>query len=180
VTGSSISTTDYDYLTIKYNAAGQQQWVTRYRGPASGQDEATHITVDRVDNVYVTGYSTGLGTDYDYATIKYSPSGDEQWVARYNGTGNFGDVASGVAVDSSGNVYVTGSSDGPGTNSDYVTIKYVQPPLPTPTPTATASPTPTQTSTPTPSATATATATVTPTARPSPPARSRPTPAPRP
>ena len=180
VTGSSISTTDYDYLTIKYNAAGQQQWVTRYRGPASGQDEATYITVDRVDNVYVTGYSTGLGTDYDYATIKYSPSGDEQWVARYNGTGNFGDVASGVAVDSSGNVYVTGSSDGPGTNSDYVTIKYVQPPLPTPTPTATASPTPTQTSTPTPSATATATATVTPTARPSPPARSRPTPAPRP
>src|SRR5438874_2542198 len=180
VTGSSISTTDYDYLTIKYNAAGQQQWVTRYRGPASGQDEATYITVDRVDNVYVTGYSTGLGTDYDYATIKYSPSGDEQWVARYNGTGNFGDVASGVAVDSSGNVYVTGSSDGPGTNSDYVTIKYVQPPLPTPTPTATPSPTPTQTSTPTPSATATATATVTPTARPSPPARSRPTPAPRP
>jgi uncharacterized delta-60 repeat protein len=198
VTGSSISTTspDYDYLTIKYNPAGQQQWVARYRGPANNADEAAHIAVDRVDNVYVTGASTGLGTDYDYATIKYSPSGEEEWVARYNGTGNFGDVAYGVAVDSSGNVYVTGSSAGTGTNSDYVTIKYVQAPLPTPTPTATASPTPTQTPTPTPSATATATATptatatstptptptprATPTPRSSPAPRPRPSPPPRP
>jgi uncharacterized delta-60 repeat protein len=184
VTGTSVGTTfpDYDFATIKYNSAGQQQWVARYNGPAGDRDEAAHITVDRVDNVYVTGYSTGLGTDYDYTTIKYSPSGEEQWVARYNGTGNFGDVAYGVAVDSSGNVYVTGSSDGLGTNSDYVTIKYVQPPLPTPTATATASPTPTQTPTPTPSATATPTPTVrpTPTARPNVTPRVRPTPLPRP
>jgi uncharacterized delta-60 repeat protein len=185
VTGGSVGTTypDYDYLTIKYNPAGEQQWVARYRGPAGNLDEAAHIAVDRVDNVYVTGFSTGLGTDYDYATIKYSPSGEEQWVARYNGPVNGGDVAYGVGVDISGNVYVTGSSTG--NNSDYATIKYVQPPLPTPTPTATASPTPTQTPTPTPSATATATPTptatiessATPTATSTP--TPRPTPAPR-
>jgi uncharacterized delta-60 repeat protein len=164
VTGGSVGTTypDYDYATIKYNSAGQQQWVARYDGPAHNRDEAPHMAVDGSGNIYVTGYSTGLGTDYDYATIKYSPSGEEEWVARYNAPANFGDVAYGVAVDSSGNVYVTGSSAGMGTNSDYATVKYVQ--GPTPTPTATASPTPTQTPTPSPSATATPT--VTPTAAP--------------
>ena len=189
VTGGSVGTTypDYDYATIKYNSAGQQQWVARYDGPAHDRDEAPHIAVDRVDNVYVTGYSTGLGTDYDYTTIKYSPAGEQEWVARYNGPVNGGDVAYAVAVDTFGNVYVTGSSDG--NNSDYATIKYVQPPLPTPTPTATASPTPTQTPTPTPSATATATATPTatptltprpsPTPRPALTPRPRPTPPPR-
>ena len=71
MTGGSVGTTypDYDYATIKYNSAGQQQWVARYDGPAHDRDEAPHIAVDRVDNVYVTGYSTGLGTDYDYTTI---------------------------------------------------------------------------------------------------------------
>ena len=184
VTGSSVGTTypDYDYATIKYNPAGEQQWLARYNGPAGDRDEPTNITVDRVDNVYVTGYSTGLGTDYDYTTIKYGPAGEQEWVARYNGPVNGGDVAYAVAVDTFGNVYVTGSSDG--NNSDYATIKYVQPPLPTPTPTATASPTPTQTPTPTPSATATATATPTATPtltpRPSPTPRFAPTPRPRP
>jgi uncharacterized delta-60 repeat protein len=183
VTGGSVGTTypDYDYATIKYNSAGQQQWVARYDGPAHDRDEAPHMAVDGSGNVYVTGYSTGLGTDYDYATIKYSPSGEEEWVARYNAPADFGDVAYGVAVDNSGNVYVTGSSAGMGTNSDYATVKYVQGPTPTPTATATASPTATQTPTPTPSATATATATPTPTptVRPTPTPRRFPTPRPR-
>jgi len=178
VTGESVGLgTNSDYATINYNPAGQEQWVARYNGPANYRDSATHIAVDRVGNVYVTGYSTGLGTDYDYSTIRYSPSGGEEWVARYNGPAGFGDVAYAVAVDTSGNVYVTGASDGLGTNSDYVTIKYVQPALPSPTPTATASATPTATVTPTP--TPTSTPRPSPTPRPALTPRPRPTPPPR-
>lgn len=124
VTGSSIgSGTGYDYSTVKYNSAGVQQWVRRYNGPGNSEDLGYRIAVDISGNVYVTGASTGsVGSDHDYATIKYNSSGDSLWVRRYRGPGNSGDDAYSLAVDGLGNVYVTGYSIG--TNGDYLTIKY--------------------------------------------------------
>jgi len=125
VTGGSHGLgTDLDYATIMYDTAGAQQWVARYNGPAYGWDRAAAIARDSSGNVYVTGQSLGLGIGYDYATVKYDSAGREQWVARYNGPGNGEDDAVAIAVDSSGNVYVTGQSTGLGTGFDYATIKY--------------------------------------------------------
>ncbi len=125
VTGYSTGIgTDFDYATIKYNSAGVLQWVSRYDGPGNSSDEPVSVVTDISGNVYVTGYSYGSGTELDYATIKYNSSGDSVWVRRYNGPGNAGDFASSIAVDVSGNVYVTGNSTGSITGRDYATIKY--------------------------------------------------------
>lgn len=101
-----------------------QQWAAIYTGPGNSIDSATSMAVDASGNVYVTGCSTGVGTGFDYATIKYNSNGVQQWVQRYNGSGNGSDVATSIAVDGSGNVYVTGYSMGSGTGYDYATIKY--------------------------------------------------------
>jgi len=113
-----------DYLTIKYNTAGDSVWVKRYNGTGNFLDKANSITFDLSGNVYITGISAGSGTDKDYATIKYNISGVEQWVSRYNGPGNYLDEAYSLAVDNSGNVYVTGTSVGSTTMNDYATVKY--------------------------------------------------------
>jgi uncharacterized protein (UPF0297 family) len=99
-------------------------WVRRYDGPASGEDKAVALAVDRSGNVYVTGESPGSGTLCDFATIKYLSTGDTAWVRRYNGAASGEDKARAMAVDDSGNVYVAGSSWGGATDSDYLTIKY--------------------------------------------------------
>src|SRR4029077_8424787 len=121
--------------TVKYNSAEQQQWVARYNGLANGSDQAFAIDVDGAGNVYVTGQSLGSATSYDYATVKYDASGAEDWVAHYDGPGSPWDSALAIAVDGSGNVYVTGTSFVSRTSSAYATIKYSQSPSGTPTPT---------------------------------------------
>jgi len=112
------------YLTIKYNTDGRLLWVRRYNGLGYDSDSAQAIALDSQGNVYVTGYSHGIGSRSDYATIKYSPDGEELWVRRYNGPGNSVDEAVAIALDVQGNVYVAGSSVGIGTDVDYATIKY--------------------------------------------------------
>ena len=127
VTGYSdggSSATRLDYATIKYNNDGVEQWVARYDGPINSDDLAYSIALDGAGNVYVTGRSMGNSANYDYATLKYSNDGVEQWIARYDGPTNSYDHASSIALDGAGNVYVTGRSMGNSTNDDYTTIKY--------------------------------------------------------
>jgi len=125
VTGSSRGDgTQSDYATVKYDADGNELWVARYDGPGSGEDTAAALVLDPAGNVYVTGASDDSSTGLDYATVKYDNDGNQLWVARYNGPGNGEDGAAGLAVDPSGNVYVTGRSAGSGGDFDMATVSY--------------------------------------------------------
>jgi hypothetical protein len=115
----------YDFITARYYPNGDTAWVRSYNGPGNGYDYGNAVAVDSSGNVYVTGDSPGNGTISDYATIKYYSDGDTAWTERYNGPGNALDHATAIAVDSSGNVYVTGHS-GDFIHPDYATVKYVQ------------------------------------------------------
>ncbi len=125
ITGRSTgSGTNYDIATVKYNSAGVQQWAARYNGPGNNLDFPYGIKADGSGNVYVTGRSDGSGTGYDFVTVKYNLTGDQQWAARYTSAGARGEYATSIDVDGTGNVYITGIMDANGTSLDFTTIKY--------------------------------------------------------
>lgn len=98
-------------------------WTNRYDGPGNAMDVVTAMTVDGNGNVIATGYSNNKVHGNDMVTVKYSPAGLLLWSVRYNGSANRDDKAVAVAVDSNGNVIVTGSSQN-ASNEDYYTAKY--------------------------------------------------------
>ncbi len=127
ITGESGYYLNLDFATVKYDAEGVEQWWITYDGPGNSEDCATSIDLDPFGNIFITGYSrSGVSINTkDYATVKYDPTGVEQWVARYNGPANYVDCAYSLVTDSDGNVYVTGySTISYPSDKDYTTIKY--------------------------------------------------------
>jgi uncharacterized delta-60 repeat protein len=113
-----------DYVTIKYNNNGAQQWVVKYNGTGNSDDFSNALAVDAAGNVYVTGSSIGVNTGTDIATVKYNTSGVQQWVVRYDGPSHGADVGMKICLDRDGNVIVMGSSVQTGASTDYIILKY--------------------------------------------------------
>ena len=97
---------------------------------------------DSSSNIYVVGNAgsgfdgnTGQGNT-DVLLVKFNSSGTKQWSRLYGGTA--GDIGRGIAIDNSGNLFLTGwtsgsidnntvgkeSSGGGDTLHDYFILKY--------------------------------------------------------
>ena len=75
VTGSSWGDPGgWDYATVAYSAGGGAKlWNRRYDGPGHWYDAANRLAVSSDGSkVFVTGGSTGVEGDTDYATVAYS------------------------------------------------------------------------------------------------------------
>jgi hypothetical protein len=113
-------------LTAESKGAGvTEAWVQRSNIVVSNsQDQAYKVVHDGAGDFIVTGTSANGTSGLDMLTLKYSgASGALLWQKRYNGPANKDDSPTALAVDGSGNVVVTGSSDN-GTNTDFYTAKY--------------------------------------------------------
>jgi len=108
-----------DMFLAKYDADGNILWAKRVGG--TGSDYMLSIAVDASENAYVTGYfyspaitfgsHTLTNTGYfDIFLAKYDAGGNVLWAKSAEGTGF--DYAYSVAVDASGNAYVTGHFNG--------------------------------------------------------------------
>ncbi|MFE8602782.1 SBBP repeat-containing protein [Archangium violaceum] len=108
----------YDAFVTKYDAAGNKQW-TRTVGANSSSTHARRAAADDAGNVYVSGWTSGaldgnvrVGTQ-DFFITKYSAAGVKQWTRQLGAAGG-ASYLYGSALDSAGNVYVTGYNQGGG------------------------------------------------------------------
>lgn len=128
VTGeSSVQTTFFDYVTIKYNSAGDSLWTRTYNGIGNGIDRAQALVIDSIGNVYITGGSESLhDTAYfpDVTTIKYDSLGNTTWINRYLNPSIKASYSYGLAKDNYGNIYTSGFTINNELYEDILTIKY--------------------------------------------------------
>ncbi|MFL5765779.1 MAG: SBBP repeat-containing protein [Bacteroidia bacterium] len=125
ITGTGVvSGQGNNYFTIKLNNLLVQQWQSTYDGASNLDDISKGVQVDASGNVFVTGYSTITGQGRNMVTIKYNSSGTQQWAQTYNNPLNTDDEAYGIALDNSGNAYVTGYNESVLNQKDFYTIKY--------------------------------------------------------
>jgi hypothetical protein len=112
-----------DAYIRKYNSDGDEEW-TRQFG-TSGVTEGNAVFADSSGRVYVVGLVDGTlpdqtseGGEFDAFIRKYNSDGDEEWTRQFGTSGR--DVANRVYADSSGSVYVVGSTTGtfPGQTSE--------------------------------------------------------------
>ncbi len=113
-----------DIVLLAYSVTGQQLWAKRYAGPAGGSDKAGEIALDPATGcIFLVGTSDGGSTGNDYVTLAYSPTGEQLWVARYDGPVGGDDIGERIEF-AAGQVYVSGWSDGGDTGDDFATIAY--------------------------------------------------------
>lgn len=128
VTGYTTSSTQgRNFISIKYNSAGSQLWATTFNGGANGDDSATCIVVHPTDTnkIYVSGYSYN-GSTKDYWTMKYDGAGNAKWEIGLNSLLNCEDRATGIALDTLGDVIITGQNKLNDSTYEYTTVKYVE------------------------------------------------------
>ena len=133
VTGYTTSSTQKrNMMTIKYNSSGTSQWNVTYNDTLNGNDVANSLVLDASNNVYITGYDSTKINGTDYYTIKYNSSGTQQWSIRADGY-ELEDKATDIALDTLGNIIVSGESKKTNGTYEYKTIRYVQKSIITPT-----------------------------------------------
>lgn len=127
---------DSDLLTQKYRASdGQLVWSRTYSGVfqpgiESSVDQALTIAVGNNGDVFTVGQTwewSYFFANADYRVLKYDAQGTLQWDKSYHGGATYiaiSDQAYLAAVDSQGNLIVSGDSPGPNNASDIATIKY--------------------------------------------------------
>lgn len=109
---SSRSSYDTDATVWKTNSQLDSLWVTYENGHSYVDDVGNDFYVDAAGNSYVCGNHISFNSKEDVSVFKLNTSGQREWKYEWTGFKEDGsETAMFLAVDASGNVYVTGTMD---------------------------------------------------------------------
>lgn len=111
-----------DIVLVKYDNSGVQLWNRTWGG--ADDDDGYGVAIDSSDNLYIIGetHSFGAGVE-DMVLVKFDSSGIQQWNRTWGGGSS--DIGTGVTVDSSNSVYISGTTESYGEGmEDMVLVKY--------------------------------------------------------
>ncbi len=121
--------TGYDYMIYKYSSAGGLLWYKRFDGVGTDRtgdvDVATEVAVGQSNSLVICGHSTpDYDLPYDGTVLKLDQDGTVLGEWYYDGTGGDDDYFWGLALDSVGNILVSGQTTaGDGTAKNCATFK---------------------------------------------------------
>lgn len=107
----------YDMFLTKFSPDGTQLWARQF---GSKGDDGTYLSdmqIDSQDNIYLTGYTNdkiGKGQKdaaYNAFVAKFDSNGTNKWIQEFGSKGKR-DTLTGISVDNTGHVFVTGYTDG--------------------------------------------------------------------
>ena len=114
------------WVIVKYSSSGNVLWEVHHTGTLSGDSRVFDLQLDFAGNPVVLGWTnTNLQTSTrSITTLKLDPQGNTVWSRDFTAIPKFDQVPQGLALDRTGNVYLTGTtvpSEGPLTP---FTVKY--------------------------------------------------------
>jgi hypothetical protein len=132
----NVNSGQSDAFVSLLSASGNQLVYSTYLG-GSGNDQGQAIAIDSSDNAYITGSTTSI----NFPTVgalqsSFGGGGEDAFVAKINSAGqalvystylggNGSDLGGGIALDPSGNAYVTGTTS----SSNFPVVNAFQPSL---------------------------------------------------
>jgi hypothetical protein len=113
-------------LVTKHNSSAEQVWQVSYHPNLStvSKNYGIAVTTDASGNIYVAAATRNSANGkYDYLVLEYSSSGSLVWSRIINGASDLDDLPAAIALNSSGELFVVGTSLGSSTLTDYLTLR---------------------------------------------------------
>lgn len=127
VLGSTPAASDQsNWLTLKFNSAGVEQWRAVMATAAPSGGEPRDIVLDNAGNTFVVGERRDNTTNFNSGvTVKYDSSGSEVWRRIDNAAIAYTEQSlTAGALAPNGDIVVTGETRGTGTTINFHTIRY--------------------------------------------------------